>query len=553
MEMIYGYLHQGLSAIVPFVVLLGLLIFVHELGHFLVAKYFGVRVEVFSLGFGKKIFQFKRGDTVYCLSLIPLGGYVKMFGDEQGVELPEAEKKYSFLHKPVGQRIGVVLAGPLMNFFFAILIFFVVALLGEDLRAPVVGDVSGDSVAYQAGFRSGDTILKAGAKTVRSWDEVQDRLTAAEGSEIQVDIRREVGGQTETLRAKTLLKDNPNILSAESHVGEIPGLSTASKQSVVGIVPLSFADKNGLKTGDRIVMINGHPIKYFREIENVMISQAGEAISLDIERYDFEETKVEKIKINLPYSRFSSLEGLGIESSELYLAKVVEGTPAAQAGLQNGDRVVRVNGSTPEKWEDVLATVKSFSGEGKLSFDINRAGTTKTFEIAPQMTSQMNSQGGEEKRYTIGIIPHIMIAAPVVAKIKASGPIEALQRGVRKTVDVTVMTVLSFVRLVQNKISPKNIGGVISIGQAASETFKIGISHFLQMMAVISINLFILNLLPIPVLDGGHLLFYSIEALRGSPIGLRKMEIAQQMGLVVLVSLMVFALFNDFSRLLGTW
>jgi regulator of sigma E protease len=121
----------------------------------------------------------------------------------------------------------------------------------------------------------------------------------------------------------------------------------------------------------------------------------------------------------------------------------------------------------------------------------------------------------------------------------------------QKTWDVTAMTVLSFLRLIQNKISPKNIGGVISIGQAASETFKIGYVHFLQMMAIISVNLFVLNLLPIPVLDGGHLLFYSIEAIRGAPVSMRKMEIAQQVGLVVLMSLMVFALFNDFSRLMG--
>jgi regulator of sigma E protease len=208
---------------------------------------------------------------------------------------------------------------------------------------------------------------------------------------------------------------------------------------------------------------------------------------------------------------------------------------------------------SPSKWEDVLNTVKTYSGEGSLAIEINRKGESKTFQIVPKMTAQMNSQGGEEKRYTIGIIPHILLAAPIMTKVKADGVLSALSRGVQKTSEVTVMTVLSFLRLIQNKISPKNIGGVISIGQAASETFKIGFTHFLQMMAVISINLFILNLLPIPVLDGGHLLFYTIEALKGAPVSMKKMEIAQQIGLVVLMSLMVFALFNDFSRLLGVW
>src|SRR5688572_19351866 len=141
MEFLTHYLHQGASFIVPLIILLGLLIFVHELGHFLVAKYYGVRVEVFSLGFGKKIFSHKRGDTEYCISLIPFGGYVKMFGDDPTAEVPAEEKKFAFNHKPVGQRIAVVLAGPLMNFFFAILLFMMITLIGEETIQPVIGDI----------------------------------------------------------------------------------------------------------------------------------------------------------------------------------------------------------------------------------------------------------------------------------------------------------------------------------------------------------------------------------------------------------------------------
>lgn len=553
MEILLGYLHQGFSAIAPFVILLGLLIFVHELGHFSVAKFFGVRVEVFSLGFGKKIFQFKRGDTVYCLSLIPLGGYVKMFGDEQGKEIAESDKKFSFLHKPVSQRIGIVLAGPMMNFFFAILIFMFVALIGEDLRGPVVGDISSSSLAFNSGFRSGDTIIRAGSSSVKSWEDFQEALNSSKGTELQVEVEREVGQQREVLKAKATLKQNPNILSIDSHVGEIEGLTTNSKQSVVGVRSLSLADKAGLKTGDRITAINQIKVKHFREIENVLVSQTGQDIKIDVERSNFDESKTEKISVTLDHPKFSSMAGLGFDSSDLYLAKIIEGTPAALAGLKEGDRITKVGALEIKKWDDVLGQVKSFSGEGSLKFEVDRLGKLQTFEIVPKMTAQMNSQGGEEKRFTIGIIPHIMVAEPVLVKVKAEGLLAASQRGFQKTYDITVMTVLSFLRLIENKISPKNIGGVISIGQAASETFKIGISHFLQMMGVISINLFILNLLPIPVLDGGHLLFYSIEALKGAPVSMKKMEIAQQFGLVLLMSLMVFALFNDFSRLIGNW
>ncbi|MEI7973198.1 MAG: RIP metalloprotease RseP, partial [Bdellovibrio sp.] len=172
MDSITSLLHSGYTTIVPFIILLGILIFVHEMGHFLVAKWCGVRVEVFSLGFGKKILQYKKGDTNYCISLIPLGGYVKMFGDEVGAQLSASEKKFSFSHKSVGQRIAIVLAGPLMNFFFAILVFALVAFRGEDFRKPVLGDISSSSHAYDLGFRSGDEILRVNTAQIKTWDEV---------------------------------------------------------------------------------------------------------------------------------------------------------------------------------------------------------------------------------------------------------------------------------------------------------------------------------------------------------------------------------------------
>lgn len=553
MELIISYLHQGFSAVVPFVVLLGLLIFVHELGHFLVAKFFGVRVEVFSLGFGKKILKYKKGDTLYCLSLIPLGGYVKMFGDELGAELPEDQKRYSFLHKPVLQRIGVVLAGPLMNFFFAILIFFIVALVGEELRSPIIGDVAPSSEAYRYGFRSGDTLVNIGGKEVRSWDEFQDFLNQTKGTEISVGVQRQLGGPPEMIKAKSVIKPNPNILSSESQIGEVDGLSFLSRQAVVGVRGGSFAAKVGLKSGDRIAAVNGHLVKHFRDLENLLIALSGQTINLDIERSNFEGSKVEKLKIDLINAKFSSLDGLGLDISDLYLAKIMDGTPAAEVGLKEGDHILKVNGVEAMVWDDVLSKVKAFSGEGSLTFEVERDGALRTFQITPKLTTQPTQQGGEEKRYTIGIIPTLAFSNPTVAVVKAKSIPEALSRGLSRTLDVTSMTVLSFLRLIQNKISPKNIGGVISIGQAASETYKSGITHFLQMMAVISINLFILNLLPIPVLDGGHLLFYTVEALRGAPLSMRKMEIAQQIGLALLMGLMVFALFNDFSRILGVW
>jgi regulator of sigma E protease len=553
MEMIIGFLQSGFSAVIPFIVLLGILIFVHELGHFAVAKYFGVRVEVFSLGFGKKLFSYKKGDTTYCISLIPLGGYVKMFGDEIGANLPEKEKKFSFTHKPVSQRIAIVLAGPLMNLFFAILVFFVVAMVGEDVRAPKVGDIALDSQAHSLGFRSGDTILKVNEASVSTWDQFQHLISQSTDRALNIQVQRESSTLIETVTATPTLNPNPNILSLDTYVGDIPGLTSTSRASIVGVRSGSVAQKLGFKTGDLIKSINGTEIKFFRQLENAMISLAGRTLTVVVERrQSLLADKSELVTLEIEKSQVSSIASLGLESPDLYLADIVKGSPAERARLRVGDRILAVNGQEVSKWEDVLNKVKTYSGSDGLIFTIQRSeGTTEQFTIIPEMTSHLTAQGSEEKRYTIGIRPWIMTATPDIIIVKSDNLVAGFIRGLERTGEVTTMTVVSFLRLIQGMISPKTIGGVISIGQVASESFKMGLSQFLIIMGFISINLFVLNLLPIPVLDGGHLLFYSIEALRGAPVSMRKMEIAQQIGLVMLMSLMAFALFNDFTRIFG--
>jgi regulator of sigma E protease len=554
MEIALNYLQNGLSAILPFIILLGLLIFVHEMGHFLVAKYFKVRVEVFSLGFGKKLLSFVRGDTTYCISMIPLGGYVKMYGDDVKADIPEDQKKYSFTHKPVFQRIAIVLAGPMMNLIFAFLIFCIVAVIGEPIKAPIAGDIFSDTPAFEAGFRSGDRIIKAGNVSVNSWEQFVEMLTEHHDENLSVEIKRASVDQIVTLNVHSKLIENPNILSLRSHIGEVEGLTSASKASVVGIKGDSIAAVAGLKTGDIIKSIGDRPVKYFRELDNFFVSLQGQAIAVHVDRYaNIENEKPTSETITIPAKQFASIETLGIDSSELYLAKIIDGSPAQAAGLLSSDRILKIQNQKVTRWEHVLNTVKNYNGQGAIDLLIERNGKEMNFSVTPKETTQMNQQGGEEKRYTVGILPWALPASAEMATLKTNSIGETLARGYKKTVEITEMTVLSFLRLIQTKISPKNIGGVLSIGQAASETFKIGIAQFMQMMAIISINLFVLNLLPIPVLDGGHLLFYSIEALRGAPVSMRKMEIAQQIGLVLLMSLMLFSLFNDFSRILSAW
>lgn len=564
MDLITQLLSQGLSAILPFIILLGLLIFVHELGHFLVAVACGVHVEVFSLGFGKKLVQYTRNGTTYCISLIPLGGYVKMYGDDVNADIPAEMKSKSFTHKNVYQRIAIVLAGPMMNFFFAILIFAVVSGMGEDARAPIVGDISPSAKVHSAGLISGSTITEVDGTPVQSWDQIQKVFSERIGFAVRLKGLAPSGDQPGTPFEVDVVpepKANPNILSTQSTIGVVPELSLNSLAPVLGVKEGSPGYLAGLRTGDRVLSVNGKELKYFREMAAAWPAD-GSAVRIELERTETaaaidlkdkrrSEPKTEKITIDI--AQPVGFADLGVETSELYLFSIVQGSPAEKAGLKSGDRIRSINGSPIATWESVVEKIKSFNGTDPVQVEVARGQTTETFAIVPEMTTQTTLFGGEEKRFTIGIIPWVQMAAPEIQKVYTEGVAAAIHRGYNRTIEASAMTLVSFARLIQGMISPKHIGGVISIGQAAHETYKSGLTQFLTMMALISVHLFILNLLPIPVLDGGHLLFYSIELLRGAPLSMRKLEIAQQVGLVLLMSLMAFALFNDFSRVLGLW
>jgi len=560
------------------IVLLGLLIFVHELGHFLVAKYYKVRVEVFSLGFGPKIFKVKRGETVYAISAIPLGGYVKMFGDDPTADVGADQKQFSFTHKPVGQRIAIVLAGPLMNLGFAIILFAGVASLGEQALAPKLGDIDTETAAYAAGFRSGDTLVSlANESTVfKTWDDFQQLVDASAGKLLQVSVERVDSGQRDVIQVTPRLTNNKNVLSWDREVGEIGGISYLSRASVVGVSdPESLAGKAGLKTGDIVQSINGIKITRWREFKDLVEKNSAEVLALEVERGLLEEkdpaklsssSEASSIKISIAVG--AGLKGqpaekifaaLGVEFPELFLVNIEKGSPAEAAGLKRGDRVVSLDAKPVQTFEQVATHIRSFgqsvkqkdAKEATLSIAVIREGKEVNVAVAPNMKERMSPMGREERRFEVGIRPLIVDAPAQTIELSFSNPISAFQRGFVQTWNWTSLTVLSFVRLIQMEVSPKNIGGFLSIGKMAKQSWQMGVSHFLRMMAIISINLFVLNLFPVPVLDGGHLVFYSIEALRGAPLSMRKMEIAQQVGLVLLLGLMVFALFNDFSRLLN--
>ncbi len=558
MEILANYVQQGVSFIVPLIILLGLLIFVHELGHFLVAKYCGVRVEVFSLGFGKKFFKFKRGDTEYCISIIPFGGYVKMYGDDPSADVPEDLKKVSFLNKTVGQRIAIVLAGPLMNFFFAILLFFIIAFIGEKLLLPNVGDINPSSAAHEMGFKTYDKIQSINGKSVSTWEDVESLIEKNYNNPIEFNISR--GEENLTLKGTTTLTENKNVLKSDSHVGHIDGLSYTLRGTAIGVFRSELTEKVGLKTNDIITSIEGEKVTRWVELiarVNTLLDEEKETLSLEIKRkVTDDETTTNTIEIPTDsYKNANDLFfSLGIGPTELFISKVMEDSAALAAEIKKGDMIWAVNDVRIFNWNQLVKTVRSFNPDTVESLDITvyRDGQLEKHNIAPRKVSQTDPMSGKEKKaYVLGILGTLSQAEPMTFIQRTNNPIVAIKKGGIETLRWTKNICLGFLRLIQNKVSAKSIGGPIMIGQLASKTFKIGVVPFLEIMAIISINLFILNLLPIPVLDGGHLVFFIIEALRGAPLSMRKMEIAQQVGLILLLGLMVLALFNDIVRVLS--
>ena len=563
METLLSYLLPTLKGLLPFILLLGVIVFIHELGHFLVARYFGVHVEVFSIGFGRKLFKWKPNRTTYCISLIPLGGYVKMYGEQHANSgVPMERRKEAFSHKSVGQRFLIVLAGPIMNLLLAILLITCISFYGDQVPQAVIGSISPSSNAYKQGLRPGDEILKVEGQKVQHWTDFTKRLTSPKQRTWKVDLLRHQ--KTLELSLKTQWIDNPRFLSWKRKVLGIPGMTYYSKLAFIGVANKeSSAFIHGLRTGDKVLEINGQSILYWRDLAQYFETHSfslEDVLQFKIERaHLFKKSKKETLNLSLSLSETTGpihLGSLGIEEMDLFVGRVFEGQPAKLAGIKQGDKLTHVNGEILKSWEHFTQLIHSFPLAEKksersppmLNIQVLQDGLPKNVSITPVQKTQMTAKGKEETRFIIGISSSATFSFPTKS-FPYRNPFSALWEGTKWSWDMTQSTLVGLFRMLNLEISPRNIGGVVTIGQVASKSFYTSWISFLKIMALISINLFILNLLPIPVLDGGHLFFFSIEALKGSPLNVKQMRLAETLGFVFLLSLMVFALFNDFVRI----
>lgn len=550
-----------LTSIVGVVVLLGGLIFFHELGHYTIAKLFGVKVEVFSLGFGKKLFSWKYGETEYCVSIFPLGGYVKLMGDDPYKGVPAGEADRAFSTQKLYKRFLIVAAGPLANLLLAILLFITVFWFGQPMPAARIGMVQYASPAWESGLRARDRILEIDGKKVLSWADVEEALRKREGDRLDLKIER--GGAELKVPVTVGRVKTKNPFGEDEEVGGIKGMSLQPLAAMIGISDSkSLAYQAGLRTGDLVVKVDARPVELYDELNDALAANwaAGKPVVLTVRRKsspDAKEDGQEKsFTLTLPEPQekptyLGAAQALGIYPSELFVFKVSAGSPAEKGGLQPGDRITKVGEQDVFNFENIVDAVQDLGGRDQsANFALEREGQAVILNLKPTMTMQEDPLTRQPvKKFMVGLIPLTAFGSVelVKFKIREIGPL--VSKAVSEVYLLAYRMVVSLAKLVVGQISVKNLGGPVLIASVAGKSLDAGIIPFLQMMALISINLFLLNLFPIPVLDGGHLLFFALEAVKGKPVSIRTMEIANQVGMVFILMLVGLTFFNDISRI----
>ncbi len=537
-----------IGSIGPFFLLLGVLIFIHEWGHFIVARICGVRVETFSIGFGPRLFSKQWGETRYQLSIIPLGGFVKMYGDGTEDQVPVEAQKESFIHQTVLKKIAIVSAGPLMNLFFAFFLFLLLGVMGPPEVNTTIGDVKIDSAAYRAGLRYGDTITSVNGKNVQYFEDLTKELgLLQDGSSAHLEVTK-ADGTTIPLLVPVKIEENKNPISDLKRIGVIDGLMLSRASSKVGLNYKSklLKDKE-LKSIVQITAVNSTAVSTAHELKLAISSApANQNLELSI------EVNKDKVvtKTVLPNGEAWTFSSAGFVKPELMIRQVRRGSPAEKAGLKPGDQILKLNGKKLTTWSDLVETIKATSKGQKTDFLVANRNGEHTLSIIAEQTELITSTGQVEYRPTIGIAPGLEYLPPITISREFGSVFELTSYAKQESFRWVKVTLSGFKKLLTGEVSHKTLSGVISIGKVAKESLDIGWSYFIKMMAIISINLFLLNLLPVPVLDGGHLIFYFIELATGSPVGIKTKLIGQQIGIVMILSLVAYTVFNDVSRIL---
>jgi len=548
----------ALQNIIFFAIFIGVLVTVHELGHFLAAKWAGVKVLKFSIGFGPKLVGFRRGETEYVIAAIPLGGFVRMAGEIPGDDVPEEDVKRSFLSAPWWKRAIIVVAGPAFNLIFPILAYYIVFLGDHQVISSRVGWVEPDYPAARAGILPGDLITKVDGTPIRAFDEIRAALDGVWEREVAVTVKR--GDEELVLRITPMKLEESTPL--EKVKRGLLGVSSIARPAIIGVPKGSAAESAGLKSFDRILSINGDVVRDEVQLARVLAKKTGE-LSVVVIRSELLDVggadlvKPELVTVTMPRQPGEGFAALGTESADTYVWTVFPGSPAAKAGLKRGDKLVSIDGAALGSWFTVQTRLRA----------AEKSPFTLTWLSDGVEHSQKLSQVGEEELdelknkseiLELGVRPRVafqgaevLAGGPESEKITVTmGPVDALVASVKTVPEGIRAIALIMGKLFTRDIPLESVGGPIMLFQVAAKSAEAGYEVFLKNMALVSVNLGLVNLLPIPILDGFGLLAALWEGIRRRPIPVRAREIANMVGLAVLALLVVLVFKNDITKLL---
>lgn len=551
-----------------FVLLIGALVFFHELGHFLVAKAFNVKVVKFSLGFGPKIVSFTYGETEYTISLLPLGGYVKMIGESPG-ELEEGEDRSRALGaRPLWQRSLVVLAGPAFNILLALVVYmgmFVGPHTFGDTRLGIVTEGDG---AWLAGIRPGDRIVAVNGAAIDRWDALRDAIASHPNDTLQLTYERD--GATATVPVHTGSREEQDAFAQPLNRGKV-GVSLQYVLPVVAVLDEdSPAAQAGVRTGDTIAAINGAPVNAWHEVRaRLMQAPKNKAIALEVRRQGQAQTlslTPGAYPAGLEEAVFSAADVpgsggyTGLISQDVTIAQVDPNTPAARAGLQVGDRLLAVT-LTPSSEAGAPAVRKligvwnidlvAFGMEpnARMTLTVQRGRALHEVPVALEIHDEDDELKNAQRTYVFGAQNNGDLMETYTYE-RPVGAGEAFVEAYKQVGEDMSLIGRGIGKMVQGDIPMANMGGPIMLFVIAEKSAKRGWSSFMRALAMTSVNLGLLNVLPVPVLDGGHLLFFGIEAVTRRPPSVKVREWANTIGLGLLLLLMVVVFRNDVMRFL---
>ena len=542
-------------AVIYIVILIGVLVFVHEFGHYLAARIFNVKVTNFSIGFGPKICGFKHKDTDWEIRALPLGGFVQMYGNEfeeiTDKEDPDFARAYN--NKPIWQKAIINLAGPLFNLILPIPVLFAVYLgtVTTDLP-PTVGQVLDNSPAIGI-LEPGDIVTHIDGKEIKYWTTLHNIISDNPDQTLKFTVLRD--GKSINLDItpqSTTLRDSMDVM--KQTVGRI-GITPDAAPAIIGLTSTQKpAALHGLQTFDEITAINGKPIKTFVELEQAIRHQEAETLKLSVLRavqlpVEYGTVGVlTPVQITIP-NKPGNIEQLGIASANMYLSEVDPGSPADKAGLKKGDRILTVDGQTINVFRSFLdKLVQDWENPHQLT--VQRGDEVISTSIQLEKLTIVGEFQEEVPVIYAGFYHKTPIVAPErVTKSWGDRFTYAAAVSFKTTVNASAMLVVYVGKMFQGKVSTKSLGGPIMIGHMASKAGEDGINAFLRMLAVISINLGILNLLPIPLFDGGKLAILGVEAIKRGPLSMRTRQIIAYIGLAMVALLIMLAFKNDIERL----